>query len=87
MIARSYVERKGLSHRLKELDKKHFNIISKNALNIEKLPLKNNDYNEKIKAHLKRKFNNITDEKAEEKFNGLTPEEKDDYLIEIYYKV
>ena len=86
VIARSYVERKGLSHRLKELDKKHFNIISKNALNIEKLPLKNNDYNEKIKAHLKRKFNNITDEEVEEKFNGLTPEEKDDYLIEIYYK-
>ena len=84
-IARNYVERKELSQKVEELDKEHFNIISQNALYIEKRSSINNDYNKKIKAHIKRKFNNIRDEE-EEKFNELTQKEEDNYLIEIYYK-
>lgn len=85
-IARNYVERKKLSQKVEELDKKHFNIISQNAIDIEKLPLKNYDYNKKIKVHIKGKYGYETDEEVEEKFNESTQKEKDNYLIEIYYK-
>jgi len=86
LIASGFIAKTQLSHRLRELDEKHFKIISNNALNIEKLPSKNNDYNEKIKAHLKRKYNFETDEEVGDKFDSLKPEQKDDILIEIYYK-
>lgn len=86
LIASGFIAKTQLSHRLRELDEKHFKIISNNALNIEKLPSKNNDYNEKIKAHLKRKYNLETDEEVGDKFDSLKPEQKDDILIEIYYK-
>lgn len=84
-IAKGYLTKKALSYRVKELDHKHFNIISQNALNIEKLPLKNYDYNNKIKTHLKRKYGYKNDDEVEVKFNSLTQEQKDDILIEVYY--
>ena len=85
-IASGFIAKTQLSHRLRELDEKHLKIISNNALNIEKLPLKDNDYNEKIKAHLKRKHGITSSEELEEKFNSITEEQKNNILIEIYYK-
>lgn len=85
-IASGFIAKKQLSHRLRELDEKYFKIISNDAANIEKLPLRDYNYNEKIKAHLKRKYNITSDEDLEKKFSNLTEDQKDEIPIEIYYK-
>ncbi len=85
-IASGYIAKKQLSHRLRELDEKYFKIISNNATNIEKLPLRDYDYNEKIKALLIRKYSITSNEDLEKKFSILTEDQKDEILIEIYYK-